>query len=652
MTQRASPNKPIKSRSNDNLVPVGNTTFFGGMSVDSNLGTDGQFYYGQHLDFRKNPSSFSILPGTARTDAGIVTDLVQAMDQITSGVRYALGDAGNVYKVATNGLWSKVVALGENGGAGLVYRSDLDMVYFSGQSKLGRIRRVSTLNTIQEDFFKNGISTSTTCSKTGGTNTYTVPSSITETAPNMRAFTSDIEPLYQLGVKITAKGTGDWTLTLHDDANTNLGSVTITNANIVNGQINYFIFSPPVRIQRGDLGAGSALTYHFHLTSTISDGTVATTTANSLADCDMELWANALVSTQNALHPMINFVQYTLIGNGRYVAAYEPLQDNPTTADFNRHQLTFPPGFEVCGFAQKNLMVVIGCEKRSASGDFQEGALFFWDGTADTYNDWWPVPEGAPESLYSNANTVFFTASGALYQILSSDQPIKIRTIRNTSSEYSGVTDTTHAYPNMMTVRRGVMLVGYPGVTTNQSLEHGVYSYGSISREYPMSWGYSYTTSNGNILNNGSNNLRIGMVQNYGDTLYISWRDDSVAPQTYGVDIVNNSSAPASTFTITNLVFDNQQPHKYKNSAYILCTFDPWPDGATLTLRYKIDGDSAYTYSTQTPARGDLYVLLPVDRRFLNLTYGADGTCGATTPSINSLQAFIDPLPGERPIGG
>lgn len=652
MTQRASPNKPIKSRSNDNLVPVGNTTFFGGMSVDSNLGTEGQFYYGQHLDFRKNPSSFSILPGPARTDAGIVTDLVQAMEQITSGARYGLGDAGTLYRVATTGTWSKISSLVEAGGAGLVYRADVDHLYFTGQSKVGRIQRISTTNNIQPDWFKNGISSCATCYMTGGTNSYSVLAAISENSADKRTFTSDIEPLYQIGVKILVKGTGNWTLTLHDDANTVLGTVTITNANLVSGSLNYFVFSSPIRIQRGDLGAGSALTYHFHLTSTVADGTVATTTMNSIADCDLELWANALVATQNGLHPTTNFVQYTLIGNGRYVAAYEPLQDNPTTADFNRHQLTFPPGFEVCGFAQKNLMIVIGCEKRSASGDFQEGALFFWDGTASTYNDWWPVPEGAPESLYSNENTVFFTANGALYQILSSDQPIKIRTIRNTSSEYSGITDITHSYPNMMTMRRGVMLVGYPSITTNQTIEHGIYSYGAISREYPMSWGFSYTTSNGNILNNGTNNLRLGMIQNYGDTLYISWRDDSVSPQTYGVDIVNNSSAPASTFTITNLTFDNQQPHKYKNSAYILCTFDSWPAGATITLKYKIDADSAYTFSTQTPNAGDLYILMPIDRRFLNLTYGADGTCGAITPSINSLQAFIDPLPAERPIGG
>ncbi len=193
----------------DNYIPIGLTSFFGGMSTDAKLGIKGQFYYGQHLDFRKNPSNFSVLPGTRETTAGGVIDLVQAMDQIPSGARYALGDAGNLYQVTTGGTWSVLGNLNENGGAGLVYRSDVDHLYFSGQTKVGRIQRVSTNNNLQLNWFANGISTSTTCSKSGGANTYTVPTTIIETTLNYRPFTSDIEPLYKLGIKVITKGTGN-----------------------------------------------------------------------------------------------------------------------------------------------------------------------------------------------------------------------------------------------------------------------------------------------------------------------------------------------------------------------------------------------------------------------------------------------------------
>lgn len=637
----------------NNFEPIGLNKFFGGWSSDKQLGSDGQFYYSRSIDFRKKPSSFTILPKPANTDGGIVVDLVQAMDQLNSGVRYALGDAGWLYKITTAGVWSAVANIGEAGGAGLLYRSDVDMLYATGQTKVSRIPRASSGNPIQTNWFENGVSSCTTCTKSGGTNTYTVPVASTpldEGVVNRRTFTSDVEPLYKIGVRVVAKGTGNWTLTLHDDANNSLGAVTITTANLTAG-MNYFVFSSPIRIQRGNNGAGSALTYHFHLTSTVADGTAATTTANSLADCDMELWANALVTTNNGLHPVAQASNLTLIGNGRYVAAYEPLQDNPTTADFNRHRLTLPPGFEVCGFAQKNLMTIVGAEKRSSTGEFQEGMLFFWDVTAETYNDYWPVPEGSPESLFSHKNVVYFIAGGALYRMRGGDEPIKIRTFRNTDSEYSNVTDVTHVYPNMMTVRRGVLLVGYPSTTTNLSLEHGIYSNGAISNQYPESFGFSYTTSNGNILNTGTNNLKIGMVKSYGDTLYISWRDDSAAPQRYSVDIVNNSSAPAETATIELLEFNNNQPSKYKNAGYLISTFSELGGTSTVKLKYKLEGEANWNYSEEASA--GTYLVVPIDKRYLVSQMGMDITCSAaTSPEFTSLYMFTDQLKNERPIGG
>lgn len=641
----------------ENMEPIGLAAFYGGWSTDKQLGAKGQFYYSSHIDFRKSPSSATLLPKPTNADANVVVDLVEAMDQLNSGVRYALGDAGWLYSVSTAGVWSAVASIGEAGGAGLLYRSDVDMLYMTGQSKVARIPRVSTGKSLQSSWFANGTSTAKTCFKAGGTKLYTVPTSIDESnTAARRSFTSDIEPLYKIGVHVKVKGTGDWTLILHDDANNLLGSVTVATGSLVNESTNYFTFSSPIRIQRGNNGAGSALTYHFHLTSTVADGSIATSTDNSMADCDMELWANALVTTNNKLHPMIQFTNFTLIGNGNYVAAYEPLQDNPTTADFLRHRITLPPGFEVCGFAQKNLMCVIGAEKRSTTGEFQEGMLFFWDGVAETYNDFYPVPEGSPESLFSHKNVVYFIAGGALYQMRGGDEPIKKRTFRDIDSEYSGAVDITHLYPNMMTVRRGILLMGYPSVTTNQSIEHGIYSYGTITSEYPNSFGLSYSTSNGSVRNNGTNNLRIGMVKSYGDTLYISWRDDTTPSHTYGVDVVNNSSAPAATATIETLQFDDNRRFMLKKAGFIICTFEELPANCTVTIKYKLNGQANWRYgdsiSSGTYARTE--VVTPNQYTFVE--WGIDITCaGSVSPEITSLYLFTDPqkngINAQRPIG-
>lgn len=632
----------------DNYEPIGLSSFFGGWSTDKQLGTGAQFYYSSHIDFRKNPSSFTLLPQPRKADAGTVADLVLAMDQLNNGVKYAAGDAGWLYKITTAGVWSPVSNIGEAGGAGLLYRSDVDHLYMTGQSKVARIPRVSNGGSIQPNWFANGVSTCTTCSKTGGVNTYQPPTAIDEINPiNRRSFTSDIEPLYQIGVKVVAKGTGNLTLTLHDDANTNLGAVTILNANLVNGKVNYFTFSSAIRIQRGDNGGGSALTYHYHVTSTVADGTVQTTTANSLADCDMELWANALVVTNNNLHPITQFSNKTLIGNGRYVASYEPLQNNPTTADFSRHKLTLPPGFEVCGFGQKNLMICIGAEKRSTSGTFQEGMLFFWDGVSTTYNDFWPVPEGAPESLFSHKNVVSFIAGGALYQMKGGDEPIKKRTFRGTDSEFSGIADITHVYPNMMTVRHGVHLMGYPSTTTQQNLEYAIYSRGTVTTEYPDSFGLNYSMSTGSTKNNGSNNLKLGMIKSYGDTFFMSWRDDSASPKTYGVDIVDNTSSPASIASWESLQFDDKRRFAYKKAGYVIVTFESLPANCTITPKWRVEGGGgAWTYGDTTlQTTNDTFIVsaLPPPTQYQYIEFGVDITCtGSISPEVSGVYLFTD----------
>lgn len=634
---------------------VGLETFVSGEAQDSKFGTKFQYDYGRHIDVRKKASRFSVLPGMAKTSAGIVTDLVLDMTQIPDGTRYGVGDSGNIYKITTTGVWSKIGNIGEASGGGIYYRSDADCIYITGQTKVVRIKTVTTKPTLDINFFSQGISNASTCFMSGGTNAYALLQVLSEAASDQRQFVSDIEPLSQIGVKPVNKGTGDWTMTLHDDANNVLGTATITNANLINNQINYFKFSQvrlSVSVNNFTSQSSGGRTYHFHLTSTTTDGTVQTTTVSSLADADMELWASALVQTHNGLHPIYQFAQLTLFGNEKYVASYAPLQDLPTTADFLRHQLQFPPGYETNGFAQLELYAAITAEQRSTdtTQDFQTGKLFLWDGIATTYNRYFDIPEGSPEAIFSHKNILHMIVAGAYYQS-SGGQPVKMRTIRNTSSEFSNIADSTHTYPHMMTVRRGILLMGYPSFTTNQTLEHVVYGYGALSTQFPPSWTTNYSISTGTILNNGSNNLKLGMVRNYGDTLYLSWRDDGSGTPTYGIDIVNNSSTPAPDFQIQLLHFDNGLPYKQKVAKKALAVFEPLPNDGSVSMRmwYRVDNESTKHYSTddETPyVTSGTVVQIKIPQEFIDLQVGLEGTIassGTVSPLCRGIYVGFDP---------
>jgi len=105
-------------------------------------------------------------------------------------------------------------------------------------------------------------------------NTYTTPvAPVSETATNKCSFTPTKTGILAIAVYVVAKGTGDWSLTLHDASNNVLGSFTFPNASLTNGAWNYF--AVPYTWTSGTL--------HFHVTSTVADGTLKCNTAGDLS---------------------------------------------------------------------------------------------------------------------------------------------------------------------------------------------------------------------------------------------------------------------------------------------------------------------------------------------------------------------------------
>ncbi len=93
-------------------------------------------------------------------------------------------------------------------------------------------------------------------------NTYTPPVAISETATNKQTFAPTKSKMTRIGIYPVAKGTGNWTVTVHDASNVVQASITIANASLTNGAVNYF--NVPCNLTA--LG-----TYHFHVTSTVAD---------------------------------------------------------------------------------------------------------------------------------------------------------------------------------------------------------------------------------------------------------------------------------------------------------------------------------------------------------------------------------------------
>lgn len=624
--------------------------FYGGEAQDDKIGIPNSFAQSESMDFRKRPSQISVLPATRKISSGNVVDLVQNIIQTPNGVRYALGDAGNFYKIDNNNVFSLEGNL-DNGAYGMLYRRDTDYIYMASTttvSQYGQIMNPNSTPTPAINKYQQSASTAATALTTGGTASYTTPTAISESPANKCLFETDIEPGYSIKIRVLNKGTGNFTLTLHDDAQNVYATVTIPNASLVNNALNEFVFPTQVRL----LVSPNAREYHWHITSTVGDGTVAVASAGDLTDADMEFWAYRLVSPINGMHPMVQFLQYVLIGNEQYLSQWEPLSDTPSNAEWLRHRLTFPTGFEVCGITATDEFVVIGCEKRASNTrEFQEGKLYIWDGLSETYNQIIDVPEGSPYSLATHDNLPYFIVNGALYCWPGGKNIVKVRTFPGTDTEFSDETDQTINYPYMLTNRRNVLLAGYPSQTTSTQLKYGVWSWGQIEKNYPMSFGYSYKMSTGAQYLNATNDLRIGCVSNFGDELYIAWRDDD--HDEYGVDIVDNLSDPASTYSWESLIFDAGAVYKQKMASRLQVNFKELPADVTITPKWKIDRSSTWTLSDRTATAGDRRITIDFgqNRRFNEIQFGFDGTCdGDDPPEITGIAFEYNSLPGEDPL--
>ena len=622
------------SNSEDKIISI--QEFYGGQSSDEAIGPNASFSYSRALDHRSNPSQLTVLPGPRKISEGSVIDLALNFVQVQNGNRYGIGNQGNLYKISTTNAISIEAKL-PTATDGLLYRQDSDALYIATQTDLRRYYPISGEPELDVTY---GVSKSmdSNAYRTGGSSTYSVPTSISEGA--FCSFQPDIEPFYSIKVAVTAKGTGDWTLTLHDGLNNTLATSQLTNAQMSGGLVE-FVLPSQVRA----LVKPNARTYHFHLTSTATDGRVACSTANNLNTADFELWAYRFVQQTNGFHPIAEFQQFICIGNERYLSVWEPLTpSNPPNNEFQRHRLTFPPGYEVCGLAATDEFLVIACEKRSTDGskDFQDGKLFLWDGTAQTYNQIINVTGGSPYGIFTYDNYPYFFVNGSLCAWAGGKNIIKVRKLANTNTVYSDTVDNTKVYPNMMTIRDNLLHMGYPSTTNNTSIEHGVYVWGAIEKNYPASFNYGYVISSQKVLNTDGT-LEIGCVRNFGDEMYISWKDGN----NYGIDIVDSFCDPAPVFKFRGRRFDAGATYKNKQAQKAVIDTAPLPEGTTITPVYKINGGSEVLQTDHTMQEGDTAKTATIGKDFKRIVYGFDGECsGEESPVIyaNTLQwnPYID----------
>lgn len=456
-------------------------------------------------------------------------------------------------------------------------------------------------------------------------NTYTLTAAINEGATHRQTFTPAKDPQKSIEVLVANKGTGSWTVVVHDQQNNTIASVTVANANMTTGDYE-FVF-------------GTAWTpiigksYHFHLVSSNASGTVTTTTASDLETVDFHTYYQYLVTDD--LHPMDNFLNFTVIGNGRYVAKWDGITYNP-------HKVVLPSGYRVSSFARFGDYLAIGCRRGDAITDFEDGRIFFWDGVSTSINAVHDVPEGGVTAMITVKGVLFYWAGSA-------GDFFKYTGIATKLKRIPKMTDQTYCevLAGAVCVWRSLIRFGVAGESDNTLVEKGVYTWGSLDISYPESLSYDYPISTGNRLST----VKIGCVHPRGTTLFIGWQDGD----DFGIDSVTPSNAPFETATIELLLYDNDSNYKPKLAEGIKVTSEVLRTGESFTLKYKKDRQTDWdadqkVISTAGKTQGSLSIKA-ANKRFKEMQVGVDlATLVETSPVVTNIALVFDSQEEEKQV--
>jgi len=284
--------------------------------------------------------------------------------------------------------------------------------------------------------------------------------------------------------------------------------------------------------------------------------------------------------------PMKVFLNKLCIGHGRTIATLES-DDTWTLA-----KITLPLGWNIKSLEVRGDLLYIGAFKGTAITDYEEGALFTWDGTSTTWNSVEFINESGVNALLNQNDTIYVWAGtrGNIYQYVNG-QYVKVKKVPNIGKgKYADV------FPGAVTGFNGIVHFGMSGNTNSATLYQGVYSWGQVEKNYPNVLNFDYITSK--AVTDGTalgTDIKIGAVKAISPTvMYIGWKDGT----TYGIDKVDTTAAKYASAFYESLIFDDNQPFVRKTFKGIKLIAPPLASGETIVVKYTPDRGSEVTLGT------------------------------------------------------
>lgn len=437
----------------------------------------------------------------------------------------------------------------------------------------------------------------------GSGQTYTLPTSLTEN--QKQTFVPSFDPQKSLQVNFGAKGSGDVTLVIHDGLNNNVMTMTVPNASLPASGLYEFQFPQTYRPVKG-------ATYHFHLWSTVNDATLVTSANADPTTIQFSTYYQFLVNDGD-YHPAMQTGNLLSIANERYVAVISAAGGDGIGVyngqGYNPHRLSFPAGWRVRCMAMWRGQYAFGCWRGTSIKDFDQGIVFIWDGNSPTYNDYFFVPQGGINAMWGENGILYLIAgyqgdlleyTGDLMADYGYDIVNKAKRIPKL-----GQGNTLEVAPGAIVYYDSLLRIGIALNSTGDTLERGVYTWGSRYSQYPKSLSYDVPISTGS---RGAS-VSIGLMIPVGGDLLIFYQDGT----TFGVNNYGPDNPVQTSGTIEGLITDLGVVYKPKELLTVRANHLPLDTGANVDVKYKIDYESTWhNKGLVTQNAGDITTRLPL----------------------------------------
>lgn len=555
---------------------------FGGLADSRWSGIANSVFKMIGIDVHTKPGLISVRQALSKDSGATVTGFVKVRVATSDGDSYWFdSDSGKIWKRTSGGTWSLVhTTTPDFGDAGCLGAMEYnDYLIWATEKRLHRIP-ISGLSDWSTNVEEDWVHLNLEQDDIGGSGAeYTLGTSIAETATHKQTFTSYRSPIESVGVNIDTVGTGNWTVTIHDENDTSLGSVTIANGSLTTGW-NVFEFSSVLYPVIGS-------TYHIHITSTVADGKVETATASDLEDGNVRIYT----TSDPSFHPMIVLNSVLYIGDRHFVHQVDGVT-------FSHRALDINPPLRIKSFGYIKTDLLIGTY---VNDNVNNTKIYRWNTYSVSFSSSDPIPEVGINAFFESDNLVFVQAgiSGNIY-MYNGEQ---LETFKRIPGEYSP-TKTAVVHPNAVANLSGLMLFGLSNLSGNPT-EQGVYVFGRNDRKYPHVLDLSFPISERSAGAFVTSSIEIGAILVMGFDVFVSWKNGS----TYGVDKLDYSTKLNGAYFETRMAYFDR-----RNTATVEEIIIPYyqiPTDCSLAL--SVDRNYTGTYSAVTTRVDDKKKIVRTD---------------------------------------